>query len=114
MNLKFEVSVFISKPVAEVFEAVADPTQLPNYFTTGVAKGRLEPGATVYWDFADFPGAFPVEVVAVEKNKEIALKWEANEGPPEGGEATQGASYMTTVTMGFEGLDDGRTRVSII
>jgi uncharacterized protein YndB with AHSA1/START domain len=55
----------IAKPVAEVFEAVADPTKLSGYFTTGGAQGRLETGATVTWDFHDFPGAFPVEVVEV-------------------------------------------------
>jgi len=113
MKLKFEVSVYIARPVDEVFEAVADPQQLSRYFTTGGAKGRLETGATVYWDFADFPGAFPVEVVEVVRNEKIVLKWEANEGPPEGGQASKGASYMTTVTMGFENLANGRTRVSI-
>lgn len=30
---------------------------LSNYFATGGAHGRLESGATVTWDFADFPGA---------------------------------------------------------
>ncbi len=53
------------KPVHEVFEAVADPKQLSHYFTTGGAKGRLATGATVTWDFHDFPGAFPVHVVEV-------------------------------------------------
>ena len=42
-----------------MFEAVADPDQLSQYFTTGGAKGRLTTGATVTWDFADFPGRVP-------------------------------------------------------
>ena len=62
MALKFSVSGRIARPAHEVFEAVADPKELSHYFTTGGAKGRLETGATVYWDFHDFPGAFPVEV----------------------------------------------------
>ena len=65
MDLKFRVAARIAKPVHDVFEAVADPKQLSEYFTTGGAKGRLETGATVTWDFHDFPGAFPVEVVEV-------------------------------------------------
>jgi uncharacterized protein YndB with AHSA1/START domain len=115
MELKFRVDARIAKPVAEVFEAVADPAQLSRYFTTGGAKGRLETGATVYWDFHDFPGAFPVEVVEVEPNRRIVLRWEANEGAPSDGEAavTAQAGYKTTVTMSFEPLDDGRTLVSI-
>ena len=75
MDLKFKVSARIARPVAEVFEAVADPKKLSGYFTTGGAKGRLETGATVTWDFHDFPGAFPVEVVEVEPNRRIVLRW---------------------------------------
>ena len=65
MSLKFEVSMRVSKPVHAVFEAVADPAKLSGYFTTGGAVGRLETGSTVQWEFADFPGPFPVEVVEV-------------------------------------------------
>lgn len=113
MDLTFKVSARIAKPVAEVFEAVVNPAELSRYFTTGGAKGRLETGATVYWDFHDFPGAFPVWVIDVEPEKKIVFEWEANDGPPEDGQASSGAAYRTTVTMTFEGLDDGRTLVSI-
>jgi uncharacterized protein YndB with AHSA1/START domain len=107
MDLKFTVSGRIAKPVHEVFEAVADPGKLSGYFTTGGAKGRLETGATVTWDFADFPCAFPVKVVKVEKDKQIVLQWEAAPDDDPAG------AYDTTVTMNFEGLDDGRTLVTI-
>lgn len=115
MELKFKVNARIAKPVAEVFEAVVNPAELSRYFTTGGAKGRLEPGATVYWDFHDFPGEIPVEVVEVGTNQRIVLRWEANEGAPSDGDAalTTSAGYSTTVTMSFEPLDDGRTLVSI-
>lgn len=106
MDLKFAVSGRIAKPVAEVFEAVVDPSQLSRYFTTGGAKGRMETGATVYWDFHDVPGAFPVEVVEVETNRRIVFRWAADDG-----EAPEG--YNTTVTMEFEPLEDGRTLVTI-
>lgn len=115
MELKFKVSGHISKPVEEVFEAVADPKKLSGYFTTGGAKGRLETGATVTWDFQDFPGAFPVKVVSVEKNRSIVLQWAAHEGNPaeEGPENIPPGGYMTTVTMTFEPLEGGRTLVTI-
>ena len=114
MDLKFEVSMRVSKPVHEVFEAVADPAKLSGYFTTGGAVGRLATGATVQWEFADFPGAFPVEVVEVVQDERIVLKWEANEGVPEEGAPVVGAKYMTTVTMSFSPLDGGaRTLVRI-
>jgi uncharacterized protein YndB with AHSA1/START domain len=113
MELRFKVSAHIARPVAQVFEAVADPAQLSRYFTTGGAKGRLEAGATVTWDFHDFPGAFPVEVVEAVPNRRIVLRWEANEGGPPEGEDPAGAGYRTTVTMEFEALEDGRTLVAI-
>ncbi len=115
MELKFSVSGRIARPVSEVFEAVADPDQLSRYFTTGGAQGRLETGATVTWDFQDYPGAFPVEVIEVVRDARIVLAWAANEGAPSDGEAavTADAGYRTRVTMTFEALDDGRTLVTI-
>lgn len=113
MELRFKVSGRIARPVEEVFEAVANPSELSRYFTTGGAKDRLETGATVYWDFHDFPGAFPVEVVKVEKDREIVLRWDANEGDPAEQPSTSGGSYRTTVTMTFDALEDGRTLVTV-
>jgi uncharacterized protein YndB with AHSA1/START domain len=112
MDLKFKVSIRIAKPVHEVFEAVADPAKLSAYFTTGGAKGRLETGAQVMWDFHDFPGAFPVDVVEVVADEKIMLRWEANEGREAEGRAEQ--PYQTEVLMTFEPIDgDSRTLVSI-
>lgn len=105
MTLAFTISGRIARPVHDVFEAVADPDTLSQYFTTNGAKGRLETGATVIWDFADFPGAFPVHVVEVTQDQRIVLRWAASDGGDD--------AYDTTVTMTFEGLDDGRTLVSI-
>lgn len=105
MTLAFKVSGRIARPVHDVFEAVADPDELSHYFTTNGAKGRLETGATVVWDFADFPGAFPVHVVEVEPDRRIVLRWQADDGGDD--------PYQTTVTIDFEELDDGRTLVTI-
>lgn len=110
MELKFKVSGRISKPVEEVFEAVVNPDHLSQYFTTGGAKGRLETGATVTWDFADFPGAFPVKVERVVPNRQVVLRWEAQDDAPEGEEYKP---HDITVTMDFEPLDDGRTLITI-
>lgn len=106
MTPAFTVSARIGRPVAEVFEAVADPAELSGYFTTAGASARLETGTTVHWEFADFPGAFPVEVVEVVVPSRIVLRWDADDtGAPE--------AYRTAVTMTFEDLGDGRTLVSI-
>ncbi len=118
MELKFRVAARIASPVEKVFEAVADPKTLSCYFTTGGAQGRLETGATVSWDFHDFPGAFPVYVIEVVPNQRIVLEWDAGDGEAPNLEDTgrpgwATAEYRTTVTMTFKALDDGRTMVEI-
>lgn len=113
MELKFRVAARIARPLHEVFEAVADPRQLSQYFTTGGAEGRLETGATVTWDFHDFPGAFPVEVTEVVPDERIVLRWDASEGEAHNLEDASRpematAPYKTMVTMSFKPLDEGR------
>jgi len=106
MDPTFRVFMFVNRPRHDVFEAVADPDQLSHYFTTGGAKGRLETGATVTWDFADFPGAFPVHVTKVVDDELIVFEWQANE---------PAADYNIEVTMRFSDVGDdvGRTKVEV-
>ena len=115
MEINFRVSGRIDKPVEEVFEAVADPDKLSCFFTSGGTKGRLETGKTVMWDFAEHPGAFPVEVVEVVPNEKIVLEWGAYEGDSgKIGAKGRETDYRTTVTMLFKPTDDGRTLVEIV
>ncbi|HET8622586.1 MAG TPA: SRPBCC domain-containing protein [Gemmatimonadales bacterium] len=102
MELRFQVHGKIKKPVAEVFDAVVNPKKLSGYFTTGGASGPLVAGSTVTWDFADFPGAFPVHVRELVPNRLIVLDWKANDG-----------DYDTVVRMEFESIDQGSTLVRI-
>jgi uncharacterized protein YndB with AHSA1/START domain len=87
-----------------VFEAVADPKELSSYFTTGGASARLEQGQTVTWDFADFPGAFPVSVTEVVPDEKIVFRWKANEPDTD---------YELQVTMRFTEIEEGRTKVEV-
>ena len=104
MDPTFRVFIIVNRPRHEVFEAVADPKELSAYFTTGGASARLEEGATVTWDFADFPGAFPVHVTKVTRDEQITFNWKANE--PD-------SDYEVEVAMRFSELDGGRTKVEI-
>ena len=47
MDLKFKVMIHVSRPVAEVFDAIYNPTKLSGYFTTGGASAPLVEGTTV-------------------------------------------------------------------
>lgn len=105
-ELSFTVSGRIARPIAEVYEAVADPEQLSRYFTTGGAKGRLDAGADVTWDFHDYPGAFPVDVIEADPPRRIVIRWD--------GAAATAPDGKTTTTFEFESIDGGaRTLVTI-
>ncbi|USQ79492.1 SRPBCC domain-containing protein [Ornithinimicrobium faecis] len=109
-ELSFTVSGRVARPCAEVYDAVADPEQLSRYFTTGGARGRLEAGADVTWDFHDEPGRFPVTVLEAGPPRRIVIQW----GADGGSEATTDPSGTTTTTFEFEPLDDDtRTLVTI-
>lgn len=85
---------------------MADPEQLSRYFATGGARGRLEPGSEVTWDFHDFPGRFPVTVVEADPPRRIVIEWDAREA--------YGDARTTTTTFEFEPIDgDTRTLVTI-
>ena len=103
MQPAFEVSAHIGKPLHDVYEAIADPAQLSGYFTNGGARGRLLGGTTVWWNFADFPGEFPVEVIDAVADTYIVLRWQSE----------QSSDGHTTVTLRFTPTDDGRTRIVI-
>ena len=104
MEPTFNVFIFVNRARHDVFEAVADPKELSAYFTTGGASARLEQGQTVMWDFADFPGAFPVEVTEVVPDERIVFEWKANEPDTD---------YQIQVTMKFSEVEPGRTRVEV-
>jgi uncharacterized protein YndB with AHSA1/START domain len=97
MELKFKVQAKIQKPVAEVFDGVYNPKKLSTYFTTGGASAPLDEGATVIWQFADYPGEIPVRVKQVVPNKLIAFEW----------------GEQQRVEMTFEALDANSTLVTI-
>lgn len=110
-QLSFTVTGRIGRPVHEVYEMVADPERLSGFFTTGGAVGRLETGSVVQWDFADFPGTFPVHVLETVQDRRIVLRWEAAADSADG---TPELPDTTEVTLTFEPLDgDTRTLVSI-
>lgn len=102
MTVGFRVSGRIARPVAEVFDAVVNPTKLSAYFTTiGGASAPLVAGTTVSWW-----GEVPVEVDEVTPPTRIVLRWDAS--VPAGRPA-----YKTRIEMRFEPLDDGATLVTI-
>jgi uncharacterized protein YndB with AHSA1/START domain len=100
MSSKFQVSLKIRKPVAEVYEAVVDPEKLSGYFIES-STGPLVQGTTVKWKFAEVPDAFDVNVREAVPNARVVLEWAG------------GHTYNTTVEMDFKPIDDGNTTLQI-
>ena len=69
-----KAEMLIRRPVAEVFEAFIDPAITAKiWFSKG--SGRLEAGKQVQWVWAMYGFDLQVNVLAVEENKRILVKW---------------------------------------
>lgn len=101
MKPTFKVQLKIQKPVADVFDAVVNPTKLTGYFLQ-TTSGPLMEGATVQWKFAEVPEAFDVVVREVLRDARIVLEWPAAPG-----------GYETRVEMVFTPIDERNTLVQI-
>jgi uncharacterized protein YndB with AHSA1/START domain len=100
MELKFDVFIFVKRKIDEVFQAIYSAEILSKYFTTGMAIGNLNENTDVTWDFADFPGRFPVHVTKCVINQQIIINWGDD-------------SVKTTVEFKFENIDNSRTKVIV-
>ena len=77
--LKLKAAIQILKPVNKVFEAIVNPEQMTKYFISR-SDGRMEAGKTVYWEFPEFTGSWPVRIDKVDKEKLISFYWDSESG----------------------------------
>jgi uncharacterized protein YndB with AHSA1/START domain len=94
-----KTGMLIRRPVADVFEAFANPDITTKFwFTKG--SGRLEAGKQVQWDWEMYGISVPVTAKTIEPDKRIVIEWRGHNGP-------------TTVEWTFTPLQDGTTFVGI-
>ena len=79
VSLQIKTGIRIAKPAHEVFEAIADPEKMSNYFISK-SSGRMEEGQTVEWGFPEMDLTFPVQVKKAEPGKAIAFCWTNQNG----------------------------------
>ena len=91
--------MLIRKPVAEVFEAFANPG-ITSRFWFSRGSGRLEPGAQVRWTWEMYGFTVGVDVKAVEPGRRILVEW-------------SGYGYPTLIEWTFRARPDGTTFVSV-
>lgn len=97
--------MLIRRPVSEVFEAFVDPAVTSRFwFSKGSA--RLEPGATVRWEWAMYGVGTDVKVKAIEPNHRILIDWDTDSDPTEVEwlfEARGDHAWVTVENRGFSG-----------
>ena len=74
-QLEIKAGLQVLKPVAEVFEAIADPDKMKNYFISE-SKGYMKAGETLTWKFPEMDIEFPVIIGKIEKDKYISFYWD--------------------------------------
>jgi uncharacterized protein YndB with AHSA1/START domain len=108
--------MLIRRPVAEVFEAFADPAVTSRFwFSRG--SGRLEAGRRVRWEWEMYGVSADVEVKAVEENRRILIEWDGPDTPtsvewtfePRGDDRT----FVTVKNWGFHGDADAAVAAAI-
>lgn len=97
-------TMLIRRPAAVVFDAFVDPA-VTTCFWFSRASGPLVAGTTVtwFWDHCDASG--DVTVVALERNRRIAIAWPTPvewRFTPRGDDAT----FVEIVASGFTGSND--------
>jgi uncharacterized protein YndB with AHSA1/START domain len=91
--------MLIRRPAADVFEAIVNPEITSKFwFTKG--SGRLEPGATVRWDWEMYGATATVVVREVEPQRRILMDWGSND-------------VMTTVEWHFSAPAGATTFVEV-
>ena len=103
--------MLVRRPVAEVFEAFADPAVTSRFWFSRGSK-RLEAGAVVHWYWDMYGVSAEVLVKAVEKDKRILIEWPT---PVEWTFAPKGAdaTFVTVTASGFAGGGDEKVAAAL-
>jgi putative acetyltransferase len=99
-RLQVKTELLVQKPVAEVFDAVADPKKLCRHFTA-TSSGSMREGSPVRWTWDVHPEGFDVKIRQFKKNHLISFEWPATGGP-------------TAIELRFEPESPSATLVKIV
>ncbi|MDE0247844.1 MAG: SRPBCC family protein [Gammaproteobacteria bacterium] len=102
-----QAQMLVRRPLDEVFDAFVDPTITTRFWFTK-SSGKLEPGATVTWEWEMYGASADVHVKAIERPSRILIEW-GNPSTtvewlftPLGAEAT----LVQISNTGFRGTDE--------
>lgn len=100
-QLEIKAGLQVSKPVAEVFEAIVDPDKMKNFFISK-SSGYMKEGEILKWKFPEIEMEFEVRVGKIEKPGYISYYWNG---------ASDGE--QTLVEMKLQAVESDITFISI-
>jgi len=74
-SLTIKAQIQVSRPPAEVYEAIVDPVKMSNYFIAE-STGRMEEGKKIEWKFPEFDMKVPVRVGKLKTNEYVSFYWD--------------------------------------
>ncbi|MBX9460379.1 MAG: SRPBCC family protein [Brevundimonas sp.] len=101
-------SMLIRRPVAEVFRAIADPTQTTRFWFTD-STGPLASGARVTWTWAMYGVSTEVEVQVFKPERRVLMTWDNPSDPTEVEwrfESRGDHTLLSVENRGFSGAPD--------
>ncbi len=109
--LEIKTAIQAGKPVSVVFEAIANPQQMSDYFIA-YGSGRLEEGKTIQWRFPEFDMEFPIRVGKIIPDSYLSYWW-TNDGVETLVEITltpaaAGSTVVTVTEKSRNNDEDGR------
>ncbi|MBZ9866585.1 SRPBCC family protein [Mesorhizobium sp. CA15] len=109
-----ETAMLIRRPVAEVFEAIIDPTVTTKFWFTH-SSGRLNEGKLVEWEWSMYGVSTKVEVSEIVPNEKIVMQWS---DPPTTvvwtfTEMPNEATFLEIRNFGFAGSADEQVKQAV-
>ena len=111
-----KAEMLIRRPVAEVFEAFANP-EITSKFWFSKGSGRLEAGKKVTWHWEMYNFSVPVKVKVLEPNSRIVVEWSAYGAPTPiewvFKERPDGTTFVSVTNRGFPGNANEATELAL-
>ena len=98
-------SLLIRRPAPDVFEAIIDPSVTTRFWFTK-STGRLDEHDHVTWTWEMYGASADIDVVEIEPDERIVIRWPSYSGTPSTVEWTfadrgDGTTYVSVVESGF-------------
>ena len=74
-QLEIKADLQVLKPIYEVFESIADPDKMKNYFISE-SSGYMKEGETLKWKFPEMEMEFEVKMGKIQKPGYLSFYWD--------------------------------------